>query len=539
MMKPSPKVTVPFSFIAGVVLALFSAKVSALLPTGVTLKPFYNTAQVSFVRDTIRTVGMWEVPGKTQHFFVLDQMGAVYSLYPDTTKTYAPDAIKDYTKGTIANFRDKVKHNLRSEMGAWSLAFHPKFAQNHYFYVMYFGYPVPKVATSDNWRTDGNVNVERWVVGADYKTATRDTTIYSFYHPASYGVSSMAFGLDGYLYMGTSVYSADGWDSTTVARKVLRIDVDRRDAGKMYAIPLTNPFYNSTVANIKKEIYALGLRNAWSMAFDFQTEKLWVGDVGQTLYEEINIIQPKKNYGWAEGGNSESSANGHGVQGPCPSGFSYNGTTCANLADPDWYFPHVDDGKGAINCIVVGPAFHGDPASPYYGYHFITDVQRNQFWVLKEGTTPQVVGESPKTNTTNVNDHNGIVHIGEDSYGNLYASAVSWFFNGSIGTGDNSTNPLPAGESMYHEILRLSHAQLTPRAIPTSIAGEGLRFQNNKNLRLVHGKGREAVAIPIEYSRVSLFNLTGKQVWSYRGKEKEVTIPSEVEQGILQLRFQP
>jgi hypothetical protein len=500
------------------------------LPTGVTLVPFYDTAQVSLARDSIRTVGLTEVPGKPEHFLITDQMGAVHWLYPDTTRVYAPGQIKSYSKGTVLNIKNKVKHNLRSEMGFWSIAFNPKFRQNRYFYVLYFGY---NTTPSDAMRTDGYVNLERWIMGADYKQATRDTTIYRFYHEASYGVSAIAFGPDGYLYMGTSVYSEDGWDSTTVARKILRIDVDKPSGDRMYSIPADNPFANSANPNVKKEIYALGLRNVWSMSFDFQTGKLWAGDVGQELFEEINLIQPGKNYGWADGGNSEPSANGYGVQGACPSGFSAKGLTCTNLANPAWTFSHT--GSQAINCIVVGPAFRGSPSSPFYGYHFVTDVQRNQFWAVKEGGAPILVGQSPRTIASNNDGHSGIVNLAEDSFGNLYASLVSWHFNGSIG---GTTNPVPQGQKMFYEIYRLSHPQMTPTPTAIEARGPGLPGLPASGRLLMNAGPGSWVGIPAEFSGFEIRDLQGRRLWSYRG-ERGASLPADLEKGILQVRFLP
>ncbi|MEO6097565.1 MAG: PQQ-dependent sugar dehydrogenase [Fibrobacteria bacterium] len=522
--------------------ATLGGPVSAQLPTGVTLVPFYDPAVVSFVKDEVRTVGMAEVPGKPEHFFVTDQMGAVYWLYPDTAKTYTQGQIKSYSKGTILDIKTKVKHNLRSEMGMWSTAFSPNFRQNRYFYIMYFGY---NTKPSDEMRTDGYVNLERWTLGADYKTATRDTTIFSFYHEPSYGVSSFAFGPDGYVYIGTSVYSEDGWDTTTVARKVLRIDVDHPSGGKMYSIPADNPFAKSTNANVKKEIYAWGFRNVWSMSFDFLTGKLWAGDVGQDLFEEINLVQPGKNYGWADGGNSEPSANGYGVQGACPSGFSAKGMTCSGLAAPTWAFSH--NGSQAINCIVVGPAFRGSQASPFYGYHFVTDVWRNQFWAIKEGSAPILVGQSPTSITTNNDGHNGIVNIAEDSYGNLYASMVSWHFSGSIG---GTTNPLPPGQKMFHEIYRLYHAQLTPGTTAIASRGPGLPELPASSRLLSNAGPGSWVTIPKGFTGFEVRNLQGRRLWSFRGEnggenegenegENGARLPVGLDKGILQVRFLP
>lgn len=513
--------------------AMLRAPGSAQLPTGVTLVPFYDTTEVSFARDSVRTVGLTEVPGKPEHFFVTDQMGAVYWLYPDTTRAYAPDQIKSYSKGAVLDIRGKVKHNLRSEMGLWSLAFSPGFRQNRYFYVLYFGY---NSTPSDVIRSDGYVNLERWILGPDYKQATRDTTILRFYHQPSYGVSSIAFGADGYLYMGTSVYSEDGWDTTSLARKVLRIDVDHPSGDKMYSIPPDNPFANSPNPKVRKEIYAWGFRNVWSMSFDFRTGKLWAGDVGQDLFEEIDVVKPGKNYGWANGGNSEPLGNGYGVEGSCPPGFRSKGLTCADLEEPTWYFSHTS--SPAISCIVVGPAFRGSQASPFYGYHFVTDVQRNQFWAVKEGGEPILVGQSPRAFASNNDGHNGIVNLAEDSYGNLYASMVSWHFRGSIG---GTTNPLPQGESMFHEIYRLSHPQLTPATTAIAARGPGLPALPASGRLAVNDGTGSWVEIPEGFSGFEIRNVRGRRLWSYRreGRGHGAPLPAGLEKGILQVRFLP
>ena len=88
------------------------------LPTGVTLTPFYNFEQVDFAADEVYTIGTWEVPGLPQHFLVLDQLGFIYTLYPDTTKVYAEGELKDYTKTLLVDIQDRVHQHLRSEYGA-------------------------------------------------------------------------------------------------------------------------------------------------------------------------------------------------------------------------------------------------------------------------------------------------------------------------------------------------------------------------------------------------------------------------------------
>ena len=504
--------------------------VRAQLPTGVTLVPFYDTTQVSLARDSVRTVGMAEVPGKPEHFLVLDQRGAVHSLFPDTTLAYAAGQIKRYTKAVVADFRGRVKQNLRGEMGAWSLAMSPDFTRDRSFYILYFGY---NTIPSDAIRSDGHVNLERWVLGADYRRATLDTTVFSFYHEPSYGVSSMAFGPDGLLYLATSVYSEDGWDTTSLARKILRIDVAHPGGGRLYSIPPGNPFANHPDPKVRKEIYAWGLRNVWTMAFDFRSGNLWAGDVGQDLFEEINLIKPGRNYGWADGGNSESSANGYGAQGKCPVGFSVKGVGCSGLADPDWSFSHTT--SPAINCIVVGPAYRGDPASPFYGYHIVTDVQRGVFWALKEGGTPQMVGQAPGSLGIGKNAHNGIVNFAEDSRSNLYALLVSWHFPGSIG---GTANPLPEGERMFHEIYRLSHAGLRPGPATRAFRGPGLPARPPADRLIANLGAAPRIDLPAGYSSLELRDLRGRRI-PLRREAGGAVMPPGPETGIMHARFLP
>ena len=86
-------------------------------------------------------------------------------------------------------------------------------------------------------------------------------------------------------------------DLTLLLGKVLRINVDSSAGGNHYSIPVSNPFYGNS-QGYREEIYAYGLRNMWKFSFDFPTNRLYGADVGESSYEEIDLIENGKNYGW-------------------------------------------------------------------------------------------------------------------------------------------------------------------------------------------------------------------------------------------------
>jgi len=127
-----------FSFLSVLILSLLCvSNGNTALPKDVTLVPFYdvNDTALSFKKAEQSVVGMYEVPGMPEHFLVLGFFGYVWSLYPDLSKTYAPDAIKDYKKKQVADFNKMVCKGW--EQGALGGAFDPNFATNHYFYIIY------------------------------------------------------------------------------------------------------------------------------------------------------------------------------------------------------------------------------------------------------------------------------------------------------------------------------------------------------------------------------------------------------------------
>jgi glucose/arabinose dehydrogenase len=180
-----------------------------------------------------------------------------------------------------------------SEQGLLGLAFHPGYAQNGLFYVNY---------------TDrqGDTNVVRYSVSPDPNRANASSAVRILFieQPfANHNGGQLRFGPDGYLYIGTGDGGAGGDPDNraqnlgTLLGKLLRIDVN---SASPYAIPSSNPFVSR--AGARPEIWAYGLRNPWRFSFDRQTGELWLADVGQGSWEEVNY-QPAtsiggENYGW-------------------------------------------------------------------------------------------------------------------------------------------------------------------------------------------------------------------------------------------------
>jgi glucose/arabinose dehydrogenase len=180
-----------------------------------------------------------------------------------------------------------------SEQGLLGLAFHPHYADNGFFFVNY---------------TDrqGNTVVARFSVSPDPGLAdpNSESVLLTLDQPAAnHNGGNLAFGPDGYLYIGTGDGGGagdrygNGQNGQTLLGAMLRLDVD---GDQPYAIPPTNPFIGDP--NVRDEIWAIGLRNPWRYSFDRLSGDLYIGDVGQNVYEEIDF-QPigspgGQNYGW-------------------------------------------------------------------------------------------------------------------------------------------------------------------------------------------------------------------------------------------------
>ena len=182
---------------------------------------------------------------------------------------------------------------------------------------------------------------------------------------------------------------------------MLRIDIDKKDEGKNYAIPKDNPFVGKEGA--RGEIWAYGLRNVWRMAFDRKTGKLWASDVGQNLYEEIDIIEKGGNYGWSIR---------EGLHPFSPAGVGPR----ADLIDPIWEYHH-DVGKS----LTGGNVYRGKLIPELDGHYLYGDYITNKLWALKyDEAKKRVVANRPIPDPGQP-----VMSFGEDEPGEVYFLTAS------------------------------------------------------------------------------------------------------------------
>jgi glucose/arabinose dehydrogenase len=310
--------------------------------------------------------------------------------------TEKPGRIRVVRGGTLLvtpflSITDRVR-SAGGEQGLLSVAFPPGYEDKGYFYVDY----------TDN---DGDTVVARYHLTADPDVADpgSEEVILTQTQPfGNHNGGQLAFGPDGYLYIGLGDGGGGGdpegnaQDPTSLLGKLLRIDVE---SGAMpYAIPSSNPY--TETAQYENEIWALGLRNPWRFSFDGATGDLYIGDVGQNDYEEIDF-QPAssgggENYGWniMEGMHCYSSA------------------TCdqTGLVLPVVEYDH------SVGCSVTGGMVYRGTGNPNMdGIYFYGDYCSGRIWGLfRQGGAwdESLLADTDLT----------ISSFGEDEAGNLYVA---------------------------------------------------------------------------------------------------------------------
>ncbi|NXW97244.1 HIPL1 protein, partial [Larus smithsonianus] len=312
-------------------------------------------------------VAMVHANDGTHRFFIAEQVGLVWTYLPDRSRLEKP----------FLNISEAVLTSPweGDERGFLGIVFHPKFKFNGKVYVYY----------SVEVRYEERIRISEFRISpADMNALDHgsERIILEIEEPASnHNGGQLLFGDDGYLY----IFTGDGGmagdpfgtfgnaqNKSTLLGKVLRIDVNNNDRGPLYRIPPDNPFLNDPKA--RPEVYAYGVRNMWRCSFDRgepQTKegkgRLFCGDVGQNKYEEIDIVEKGKNYGWR-----------------AREGFScYDKKLCANSSMDDvlpiYAYPHKM-GKS----VTGGYVYRGCESPNLNGLYIFGDFMSGRLMSLKE-----------------------------------------------------------------------------------------------------------------------------------------------------------
>lgn len=341
--------------------------------------------------DTVVTglskpVDIEEVNDSSHRLFIVEQSGKI-RIWNDTNLLPTP-FLDVASKITTAN----------QEQGLLSLAFHPNYSSNGYFYIYYTN-------------KSGEITIARYSrSAADIADSSSGVILMTIPKPfANHNGGNLVFGPDGYLYFGTGDGGKAGnpynnaQTDTSLLGKMLRIDVNNPNP-PYYSIPATNPFAGSATA--KQEIIAKGLRNPWRWSFDKQTGDMWIADVGQDKWEEVDFVKAdsilNKNYGWH-----------------CFEGTHVYDTACtaqSNNVFPIFEYPH-DNATGGYS-ITGGYVYRGKEFASLQGYYICTDYLSRNGWLIKPD------GSGGWNTTMQTNWPAGICSFGERSDCTLYATSL-------------------------------------------------------------------------------------------------------------------
>ncbi len=338
-------------------------------------------------------VAMLQAPGDDTRWYILEQAGRVL-WFENVPTASSPEVFVDIV-GDIP---------FAGERGLLGMAFHPQFADNGYVFLSYSIF-VPEERTLYTRITRVSMDTERHALDM-----TTEERIFQVAQPfGNHNGGSIAFGPDGYLYAGYGDGGSGGdpqghgQDLSTLLGTMTRIDVDRPDPERLtpYSIPPDNPFIGQE--DVPPEIWAYGLRNPWKFSFDRDNGVLWASDVGQSRYEEVDIIIKGGNYGWNVFEGSE-----------CYIGNFDPNPACDTLDAIEPVVEYFHDSRASIT---GGFVYRGTLIPRLEGAYIYADYSSGRVWAAlpdlqsATGYTAEVLFDSAGFN---------ISSFGEDTDGEIY-----------------------------------------------------------------------------------------------------------------------
>jgi glucose/arabinose dehydrogenase len=365
-----------------------------------------------------RPVWMSEAADGSGRFFVVGQAGKILVVKKESDGSDAK---------VFLDIEDRHPY-FANEDGLLGLAFHPGFKTNGLFYIYYNQKnPADQNLKPQNYPFRSIVS-EFKVSAADPDKAdmSSERIILEVQQPFwNHKGGELCFGPDGYLYLGLGDGGlggdpfGSGQNTTTLLAKMLRIDVNMREmVGRgnwkhelPYGIPRDNPFADEP--NARHEIFAYGLRNPWRYSFDRQTGDLWVGDVGQDLWEEVDLVTKGGDYGWSvrEGAH-------HFKPGPVG----------ARYIDPVIEYPHKPSLQAQAMfpdhsiglCVIGGYVYRGKKYPALDGVYIYGDDSLGTIWGFRYDRDAHKV----TAHGTLLEQKKNITSFAEDQDGELYALMI-------------------------------------------------------------------------------------------------------------------
>ncbi len=360
-----------------------------------------------------------------------------------------PGQIKIVQDGVVLgtpflDLRSKVSYG--GERGLLGLAFHPNYPLNGYFYVNY------------TRLGDGATVIERYQVSPNPNLASPGSAFQLLVIPqpyANHNGGHLAFGPDGKLYIGMGDGGSGGdpqnfaQNTGSLLGKMLRIDVD---SALPYGIPPDNPYVGKAGAD---EIWALGLRNPWRFSFDRQTGDMWIGDVGQNMWEEVDF-QPAGvgglNYGW----RCYEGTHAYNLNPPC----------LGVLTPPVAEYPHSQG-----QSVTGGFVYRGKRFPALAGYYFYADFSQGKIWALQKTgsawSSPALLLDTPYAISSFGEDEAGELYIADLSGGTirLLADAQGPDPNLSTSSKTASARSADVGETLTYTITLVNSGGLEVNAV--------------------------------------------------------------------------
>jgi len=439
--------------------ASMSAQITRVANTSLTLpqnpQTFGYTTQNAFPALTFdQPLGIVSAPNETDRVFILEKTGRIQAITGLSSGTPVKQVFLDLSARVLT----------ASEEGLLGLAFHPDFTTNHYFYVFYSLTATTSDGTGDHERVARFTAVPG---GTNADILATEVPMISQLDPAAnHNGGDMHFGPDGYLYisLGDGGGANDQYNNSQRIDKdyfsgLLRIDVDQLPGNLTpnahpavhpgtYKVPADNPFVGATSfnglpvtpASVRTEFWAVGLRNPWRFSIDAPTGRIFVGDVGQSAREEVDLITKGGNYGW----NYREGT----IAGP-----RANPPAGATFIDPIWDTPD----RSLSATVTGGVVYRGARFAQLYGLYVFGDYLDNNVFTMSFPAS----GPVQVTKIASVSNPAG---IGVDpSNGDvLFASISTGVINRLVYNSTATGTPLPATLTATGAFTNL--ANLTPAA---------------------------------------------------------------------------